>query len=384
MNFEFTSAGRIIFGSGSLKKVGALAAGFGCRAFLVAGYQGPGVGLIDDELKAQSVNTTIFTITAEPDLETVAAAAENARSWHSEMVIALGGGSAIDTGKAIAALITNGGELIDYLEVIGKGKPLLAPSLPFIAVPTTAGTGSEVTSNAVIESREHKVKVSLRHTFMIPRIALIDPELTLSLPPEITASSGLDALTQVIEPFVSIKANAMTDALCRDGIYHGGRNLARAYDNGDDLEAREAMALVSLFGGMALANAKLGAVHGFAGPLGGMVRAGHGILCATLLPHVMEANIRALRARGGDSEALRRFDEIARLLTDRHDAGADEGVAWLSDLCRHMLIPPLSASGVSREDFPTIIEKAQAASSMQGNPIKLAPSELEDILNKAF
>ena len=212
---------------------------------------------------------------------------ELARREQCDLVIAFGGGSAIDAGKAIAALLANGGELTDYLEVIGKGQPLRHPSVPFIAVPTTAGTGSEVTRNAVLASAEHQVKVSMRSPLMLPRLAVVDPELTLELPPAVTASTGLDALTQLIEPYVSIRANPLTDGFCLEGLRRVSRSLRRAYHAGRDITAREDMSLASLLGGLALANAGLGVVHGFAAPVGGMFHAPHGAICAALLPHGM-------------------------------------------------------------------------------------------------
>src|SRR5207245_11298164 len=212
-------------------------------------------------------------------------------------------------------------ELLDYLEVIGQGRALENASTPFIAMPTTAGTGSEVTRNAVLASPRHRVKVSLRSPFLLPKIALVDPELTYDLPPSITASTGLDALTQLIEPYVSSRANPMTDAVCVDGLRRVARSLRVAFEAGRNAAAaREDMAVASLFGGLALANAGLGAVHGFAGPIGGMFPAPHGAVCAALLPDTMEVNLRALRRRAPESETLRRFDEIARILTGRPEA----------------------------------------------------------------
>ena len=237
------------------------------------------------------------------------------------MVIGLGGGSAIDTGKAIAALLTNPGDPLDYLEVIGRGQALQQTPLPYIAIPTTAGTGSEVTRNAVLASHEHHVKVSLRSPLMLPRVAIVDPELTYSLPPAITASTGLDALTQLIEPYTCNSPNPMIDAICREGMQRAARSLKRAYQNGSDAAAREDMSIAALFGGMALANAKLGAVHGFAGPLGGLFPAPHGMICARLLPFVVEANVRALQMREPDSPVLKRYDEVAQLLTGRRPPG---------------------------------------------------------------
>jgi alcohol dehydrogenase class IV len=220
-------------------------------------------------LSTLGIPFTEFQVHGEPTIDVVREGTKAARGC--EMILGLGGGSVLDTGKAIAALATNPGDVIDYLEVIGKGQPLIHASLPYLAIPTTAGTGAEVTRNAVLESPEQNIKVSLRSPWMLPRLALVDPELTYQLPPDITASSGLDALTQLIEPFVSFKANPMTDAICREGMGHAARSLRRACETSADKASREGMSIASLFGGLALANAALGAVHGFAGPLGGML-----------------------------------------------------------------------------------------------------------------
>jgi alcohol dehydrogenase class IV len=290
----------------------------------------------------------------------------------------------LDTGKAIAMLLTNGRDPLDYLEVIGRGQPITKPALPYIAIPTTAGTGSEVTRNAVLGSPEHRVKVSLRSPLMLPRLALVDPELTTTMPPPVTASTGLDALIQVMEPYVSAKATPITDAICLDGMHRAARSLRRAYENGDDLAAREDMALTSFYGGLALANAKLGAVHGFAGPFGGMFDGPHGAVCAALLPHVMAINVKALRKRAPDSEALRRYDEIAQILTGEPEAVAADGVVWVHELCEDLQVPPLGAYGLITADFPDLIEKSGKSSSMQGNPIQLSSPEMTEILERAL
>jgi alcohol dehydrogenase class IV len=235
-----------------------------------------------------------------------------------------------------------------------------------------------------LASPEHRVKVSLRSNLTLPRLALVDPKLTHSVPPQITASTGLDALTQVIEPYVSRLANPLTDAICREGIRRGARSLRRAYEDGGDANARENMALTSLFGGLALANAKLGAVHGFAGPLGGMFHAPHGAICGRLLPYVMAVNVQALRERGQGGAALRRYDEVAQLLVGSPRAAAHDGVSWMQALCAALDIPPLSAHGVTEDDFPAIVEKAARSSSMKGNPIELTREEMEEILRRAL
>jgi alcohol dehydrogenase class IV len=325
---------------------------------------------------------TEFEVHGEPTIEEVREGTETARGC--DAIIGLGGGSALDTGKAIAALVNNPGDLFEYLEVIGKGQPLVHPSLPYIAIPTTAGTGAEVTKNAVLEAPEQRVKISLRSPWMLPQLALVDPELTHDLPPEITASSGLDALTQLIEPFVSVKANPMTDALCREGMRHAARSLRRAYQNGADKEAREGMSLASLFGGLALANAGLGVAHGFAGPLGGMLHAPHGALCACFLPLVMDANIKAMELRQPRHPALGRYEEIARILTGSWGASAQDGVLWTRELVNDLKIPRLSAYGMQPEDFSEAIQKTQRANSSKGNPIALEETELREILEKAF
>ncbi|MFL7792511.1 MAG: iron-containing alcohol dehydrogenase [Anaerolineae bacterium] len=384
MRFEFATATRIIFGPGTLKEIGPIAAEMGNRALVVTGSVPDRAQPLLDDLAAQGVETTVFPISGEPTTHLVAEGTEKARQTNCDVVIGIGGGSTIDAGKAIAALLTNGGEPLDYLEVIGKGQPLTNPPAPYIAVPTTAGTGSEVTKNAVLSSPEHRVKVSLRSNLTLPRLAVVDPELTYSIPPEITASTGLDALTQVIEPYVSNKANPLTDAICREGIRRGARSLRRAFENSADAAAREDMAITSLFGGLALANAKLGAVHGFAGPLGGMFHAPHGAICGRLLPYVMAVNVRALQERGMGSAALQRYDEVAQLLIDTPRAVAHDGVSWIRALCATLNVPPLSAHGMTADDFPLIIEKAVKASSMKGNPIELTAGEMEEILRQAL
>jgi alcohol dehydrogenase class IV len=385
MRFEFATATRIVFGRGTLREAGQLAREQGIhRALIATGNSPQRAAPLIESLSASGIAHELFAVPGEPTIVLAERGAARARDLRCDGVIALGGGSALDAGKAIAALATNTGPALDYLEVIGAGRPITAPPLPFIAIPTTAGTGAEVTRNAVLGSPEHRVKVSLRSALMLPRVALIDPELALSLPPAVTASTGLDALTQLIEPYVCARANPMTDALCVEGIRRTARSLRRAVEHGDDLEAREDMAVAALFSGLALANAGLGAVHGFAAPIGGMFPAPHGAVCAALLPHVMTANLRALRARAPSHPSLARYDEIARLLTGSPTATADDGLCWIGELVRDLAVPPLHAHGVTRADFPALIEKAAQASSMKANPIALTPIELNVILECAW
>ncbi|MFN8455358.1 MAG: iron-containing alcohol dehydrogenase [Anaerolineae bacterium] len=384
MKFEFATATQIIFGAGSLKQVGPLAAQVGRQALVVTGQSIDRAKPLMEILAAHGVDSTTFAVAGEPTISLAQQGVEQARAARCNLVIGFGGGSAIDAGKAIAALLTNPGDPLDYLEVIGRGQPLAHAPVPYIAIPTTAGTGSEVTRNAVLGSPEHKVKVSLRNPLMLPRLAVVDPELTYNLPPAITASTGLDALTQVLEPLVSNKANPMTDAICREGLRRAARSLRRVYEEGSDQAAREDMALTSLFGGLALANAKLGAVHGFAAVLGGMFPAPHGAVCATLLPHVMAINVQALQVRQPESEILQRYNEVAQILTGHPQAVAGDGVKWVQELVQTLHVPGLSTYGLTTADFPTVIEKSAVASSMQGNPIKLTTEELADILTRAW
>ncbi len=384
MRFEFATANRIIFGPGTRREAAPLAASLGHRALIVAGFSSPPLEELQAALRAAGLSTSVFLVDQEPTVELVSRGLEQARQAACDVLVGLGGGSALDTGKAIAILMTNPGEILDYLEVIGRGKTLTQPGLPYLALPTTAGTGAEVTRNAVLGSPQHQVKVSLRSPLMLPTCSIVDPELTLGLPPAVTASTGLDALTQLIEPFLSSQANPLTDALCREGMPRAARSLKRAYLHGEDLQARQELSLASLFGGLALANAKLGAVHGFAGVLGGMLHAPHGAICARLLPFVMLANLRALMSRGDPHEVLPRFDEVARLLTGDPEAHAGDGVAWIEEVCQVLNLTPLSAYGLSREHFPELIEKSARSSSMKGNPIPLTAAEMQAILEQAL
>jgi|SRR5581483_1595754 alcohol dehydrogenase class IV len=384
MPFEFATATRIVFGPGRLREIGSFAKEFGRRAMVVTGRDLRRAQPLVELLRKDGIGASLFPIAGEPLVEDVRRGVALAKKEQCDFIIGFGGGSAVDAAKAIAALLTNEGELSDYLEVIGRGQPLTNPPAGFIAIPTTAGTGSEVTRNAVLASPEHRVKVSLRSPRMLPRIALVDPELTLELPPALTASTGLDALTQLIEPYVCSRANPMTDALCREGMVRAARSLRAAYENGRNAAAREDMALASLFGGMALANAGLGAVHGFAAPIGGMFPAPHGAVCAALLPHVMEMNLSALRSRQSEGEALPRYRALARWLTGAEAATADEGVEWVRKLVSDLKTPPLRTYGIGRTHTDDVVEKATQASSMKANPIVLTREELAAVLEQAM
>ncbi len=394
--FELALPGRLLFGCGRLREVGGIARELGQRALVVTGGSTARAARLFELLAASEVQSQVFAVAGEPTTTAVERGAQAARDGGVDLIIGFGGGSAVDAAKAIAAMATNPGALLDYLEVIGAGKPLTHAPLPFVALPTTAGTGAEATRNAVLTSPADKVKVSLRHPWMLPRVAIVDPELTYTMPPAVTATTGLDALTQLIEALVSSRANPLTDSLCRDGIARAVVALPLAFAHASagppeaaapdpvHLKAREEMALASLWSGIALANAGLGAVHGFAGPLGGMFDAPHGGLCASLLPEVMRTNIRALRQRAPSDRALERYTEIARLINGSPDTTAERGADAIGELCASLNIPALGRYGVNADCIPKLVASARRASSMKANPIELTDDELAGILQRSM
>jgi alcohol dehydrogenase class IV len=381
---ELAAPTRVVFGAGAARGVGALARDLGEHALVVTGRATDRAAALVSALAEAGVRATLFGVAGEPTVELARAGVAAARGADCDLVVAFGGGSALDAGKAIAALLGNGGDPLDYLEVVGRGQPLTRPSAPTIAIPTTAGTGSEVTKNAVLASPEHGVKASLRSPLMLPRVALVDPDLLARLPAPVVAASGLDALSQLIEPLVSIRATPVTSDLAREGIRRSAGALRSAYvaaRAGAEIAPadREALALASLYGGLCLANAGLGAVHGFAAPLGGMFTAPHGAVCAALLPSVLRVNARALSERAPATPGLVRLREVATLVTGRADARIHDGITWIADLCAALEIPGLARHGLTEARIPELVAKARVASSMKGNPLPLTDLELTEI-----
>ena len=376
--FEFATAGRIVAGVGRVADLPEVLAGLGSRVLVCTGANpARHAGL----LAGLGLPAAVFGVPGEPTVELARAGVAAAREHGADVVAAIGGGSVIDAGKAVAMLLGNGGDPLDYLEVVGSGRAITRPAAPCVAVPTTAGTGAEVTANAVLADRAHGLKASLRSPLMIPRVALVDPRLSVSCPRAVTAASGLDALTQCLEPFVSVRATPLTDALAREGLLRAAAGLRAAYADGSDLAAREDMAMCALLGGMALANAKLGAVHGLAGVIGGIADVPHGIACAVLLAPVIEANVRALRSRApAAGPALDRYAEVARLLTGQPGASVDDGLAWIRETLGLLAVPGLAAFGLGPGQAGDVAAKAATSSSMQGNPIVLSHGELEAVV----
>jgi alcohol dehydrogenase class IV len=381
LGFEFATAGRIMVGAGRAAELPGVLSGLGSRVLVCTGASpARHAGL----LAGIGLPAAVLEVAAEPTVELARAGVAAAREHGADVVAAIGGGSVIDAGKAVSMLLGNGGDPLDYLEVIGSGRQVARPAVPCVAVPTTAGTGAEVTANAVLASPEHRLKASLRSPLMIPRVALVDPQLTASCPPPVTAASGLDALTQCLEPFVSPRASPLTDGLAREGLRRAAAGLRAAYADGADLAARADMAVCSLLGGITLANAKLGAVHGLAGVIGGTADVPHGMACAALLAPVIDANVRALRAGPSGHPALERYAEVAQLLTGQPAASVADGLAWIRETLRLLAVPGLAAFGVGPQHAGEIAAKALKSSSMQGNPVSLTQGDLEAVLMQAL
>ena len=376
--WEFATAGRVVFGAGRAAELPGVLAGLGSRVLVcTGGHPERHAGLLGE----LGLPAAVLPVRGEPTVSVVRDAVAAAREHGADVVAAIGGGSVIDVGKAVAMLLGNGGDPLDYLEVVGAGRAITRPSVPCVAVPTTAGTGAEVTANAVLASPEHRLKASLRSPLMIPRVALVDPLFSVSCPPAVTAASGLDALTQCLEPLVAPQASPLTDGLAGEGLRRAAAGLRAACADGSDLAARTDMAACALLGGMALANAKLGAVHGLAGVVGGVADAPHGFACAALLAPVIEANVAAL-APG--SAALERYARAARLLTGDPVASVPDGLAWIRETLELLAVRGLGTFGVRPEHADEIAGKAARSSSMRGNPVPLSEAELTAIVLRAL
>ena len=373
-SFDLALPGRVWFGVGRSAELGRAVAALGRRALVVTGSRPDRFATLLDELRGTVDALTVVGAAGEPGVADARRAVDAGRAMAADVVVAIGGGSPIDLGKAVAMLLANGGDPMDYIEVVGAGQPITAVSVPLVAVPTTAGTGAEVTANAVLAVPEHALKASLRHPSMLPRHAIVDPALTLDCPPAVTAAAGMDALTQCLEPYVSIRANPVTDAWALAGLAAAGRGLRAAFADGSDLAARTELSLCALLGGLSLANAKLGAVHGFAGVLGGMSRAPHGVICAALLEPVCRANL----ARA-EPPLRGRFAAVARALTDDPSATAEDGLAWIEWTRDALALPGLASFGFGPDQAAEAVAKAARASSMQGNPVVLSTEELTRI-----
>jgi alcohol dehydrogenase class IV len=381
--FNLAVPGDVRFGAGRVSEVAPALTGLGARhVLIVTGRTSARADVVRLALTGSGIASTVFPVAGEPTIDVVREAVGVARGVGCDAVLGLGGGSALDTAKAVAVLATVGSDPLEHLEVIGAGRPLTRPGLPCVAVPTTAGTGSEVTRNAVLSGGG--LKVSLRSPLLLPRVAVVDPDLLIGVPSRTIAASGMDALSQLIEPLLSRRANPFTDALARDGIRRSVRSLGRAYADGlEEPAVREDLALASLFGGLCLANAGLGTVHGLAAAVGARLSAPHGAVCAAVLTASLDVNLAALRQRAPDHPARSRLTEVARLLTDRPDATPEDGIAWLQALTTSLSVPGLSRYGLTRAEIPLVVGDAQQASSMRANPIDLTDAEVTQIVERS-
>jgi alcohol dehydrogenase class IV len=383
--FEIATPAEIRFGRDRAAEVPEVLAGLGVhRALIITGATPERADHVRAGLLDAAIASEVFAVAGEPSVDVVRAGVAALIGAGCDGVLGYGGGSALDAAKAVAALAASGTDPLDHLEVVGAGRPLTQPALPCVAAPTTAGTGSEVTRNAVLSAG--LTKASLRSPSLLPRVAIVDPDLLMGLPRSSIASGGLDALSQVVEPFLSARANPFTDALARDGMKRSARSLLRAWNDGMDSDAavREDLALVSLFGGLCLANSGLGAVHGFAAALGARLHAPHGAVCGALLATTFETNWEALRKRAPYHPALARMDEVARLLTGDPMASPAGAVAWLMDLTMALGVPGLAHYGMTDSQIPVSVEAARKASSMRANPIALTDGELAGILARSL
>lgn len=380
--FDFHCPTRVVFGRGAVRELAALARAFGHRVLVVTGSAPERHRSVWEHLTAGGATPTVITVAGEPTLDAVERAREQARKAGADWVLGVGGGAAMDTAKAVAGLLGENGPAIDFLEVVGGGRPLGGPARPLAVVPTTAGSGAEVTRNAVLTSTAHRVKASLRSPHLYPRVAVIDPELACGLPAGPTAASGLDAITQLIEPYVSRRAQPMTDALCLEGLRRAGRAFPRVLADPGDVEAREGMAFAALVSGIALANAGLGAVHGLAGVVGAVAEAPHGAVCAALLRGVIRAN-RATAAASGGGSLEARYAEAAAALTGDRAATADTLETWVGEWTARGGVPGLRALGLDPGAARAVAAQSIRASSMRTNPVELSEAVLVRVLEEA-
>lgn len=388
-SFTLSRLPRIVFGDGSLSRLPELVRSFGTRALLVTGrrsFRESGrwpalVGALED----RGMSWQSLAVATEPTPALVDEAVEKFRGERIEVVVAVGGGSALDAGKAVAGLLPRGNSVLDHLEGVGRGIAYHGPSTPFIAVPTTAGTGSEATKNAVLSRRGRGgFKRSFRHECLVARYAVVDPTLLESCPPELIAADGMDALTQLVESYVSARANPLTDALALSGLRGVRRSLLPWYEGAGSTEGlRREMAYAALVSGITLAQAGLGAVHGLASPLGALFPIPHGVACGTLLAATTRVNLRALEQREPAHPHLARYAELGRLLAGSASEDPRQDHAALLELLatwtERLRLPRLRDYGVTDADLPDIVA-ASRGGSMETNPILLRDEELRDVL----
>lgn len=381
MQFNFYTPTKLIVGQGKVKEIGNVAGDYGKKPFVVVGQSAYDTGTADlviQCLNHAGLKPVLYTKPAgEPDQEMTDQTSEEARKQECDFVISVGGGSVIDLAKAVSGLVTNPGSVEDYLEGVGKGRKLQHKAIPHIAVPTTAGTGAEVTRNAVISSKKKKYKKSFRHPSLYPELAILDAELSVHLPAEQTAYSGMDAITQLIESYITWKANPITDALALQGLFLAFHSIRVVVDDGKDLTHRENLLLASTLSGICLANAGLGLAHGFASGLGALYDAPHGKVCAIMLPHAMRYN---------KEISFNKLSKIGNILLDGNNISDQEAVDWIlreiDQLNKKFNIPKnLKEFNIKEEDKDLLVQMSMG-NSMGGNPAEITPEKAHEILNQ--
>ncbi|MDF2152389.1 iron-containing alcohol dehydrogenase [Vibrio sp. CAU 1672] len=378
--FQFMTATRIIFGEGALRSSLSVINQYGYSVLLVTGQDIQRAAPIINYLKAQNMRYQHVSISGEPYITMVEETAIIGRKFQPDMVIAIGGGSVIDMGKALAAIIPNQGNVYDYVEVVGRNVPLKTKPIHFIAIPTTASTGSEVTRNAVLKSGQDQVKVSLRSPDMLADVAIVDPTLTYGMDQYTSGRGAMDAFTHLMEAYVCGDPNPLTDMVCEEGL----RRLSASVIAGckqDNHKARVDLSFAALLGGMAITNAKLGAAHGLASALGGKLEAPHSVITARLAPHVMQENINAAK-RAGRNDVLSRYRKLAQLVTGRTNANEQDGVLWVKMTLDKLELPQLGKFGVCRTPFEKVADDALKSVAIKGNPLPLTQERLIHILRQ--
>lgn len=386
MSFAFARTPHIVFGPGTFRDLARMTRAFGPTALIVSGarsFVSSGRWeTLAAALKAESVDPHRVGVDGEPSPELVDRVVSEHRGKDPDVVVAVGGGSVMDAGKAISAMLREEGSAADYIEGIGT-KTHSGDKVPFVAVPTTCGTGSEATKNAVLSRvGPEGFKKSLRHDNFVPDVALIDPELALSCPPDVAAACSVDAFTQLLESYTSTKATPMTDALAVSGLEKVRDNLIPSCtDAAGDIRVRGAMAYAGLLSGMTLANAGLGIIHGLAGPIGGYFDIPHGVICGTLAAPAIEANVAALKE--GDelgSPGLEKYADAGRILSDDPRADQDRALKALMDKVREwteiLKLPRLGKYGVKESDLDKIV----AGAGNKNNPVKLDKERIRRML----
>ena len=386
--FQFSRLPRIYFKSGLIAKLPSFVLEYGNRIVLVTGkssFLGSAHALeLFEALRKEGIAYFVLPVTGEPSPEIIDSATSAFRTEKIDLVAGIGGGSVIDSGKAISAMMDRSESVVEFLEGVGN-KEHPGTKLPYIAIPTTAGTGSEATKNAVISRiGKNGFKKSLRHNNFVPDIALVDPELTLRCPKDITASSGMDCFTQLIEAYLSDKSNDYTDALAIEGLKAIKASLIRSYNNSEDIEARTGMSFAALTSGICLANAGLGVVHGFASSIGGMFDIPHGLICGTLMAKSNEINIRELRKNDKNHVALKKYAILGKLFIEKSGHSevyyTDGFVNYLHNLTNDLKLPGLRKSGLDEENVSIVC----SITEIKNNPVKLAFENLVEILLKSL